>query len=180
MLLGIVSQASKTTDYMLDFNVDSWPTRPGDLLDFGREEITPLTQWFQAILERAGCKISAIQDQWISLKIQVTGQFHKLDYHSLWETFSTKVPYKNDFKDVLHLVEPPSTCCSTMWVGCFGSELHQKQHQGNTECIRIGGLDSPVFRRPSCSQIRSNSSSRPMVCRRQVKGRTTKTTSFLK
>jgi len=35
----------------------------------------------------------------------VNGQFHKLDYGSLWETLLTKVPYKNNFKDVLHLVE---------------------------------------------------------------------------
>ncbi len=113
VLLGSESQASETSNYgsnhvvsdMLVFNVDSWPTIPGDLLDFGREEIMRLTQWFQPILERAGCKISAIPDQWISLKIHVNGQFRKLDYGSLWETLLTKDPYKNDFKDILHLVE---------------------------------------------------------------------------
>ena len=35
----------------------------------------------------------------------VNGQFRKLDYGSLWETLLTKVPYKDDFKDVLHIVE---------------------------------------------------------------------------
>lgn len=35
----------------------------------------------------------------------VNGQFRKLDYGSLWETLLTKVPYKDDIKDVLHLVE---------------------------------------------------------------------------
>ena len=35
----------------------------------------------------------------------VNGQFCKLDYGSLWETLQTKVPYKDDFKDVLHIVE---------------------------------------------------------------------------
>ena len=90
---------------MLVFNADSWPTHPIDLLDFGREEIGRLTQWFRPILERAGCKISAIQDQWISLKVQVNGQLRKLDYGSLWEALLTKVPYKTDFADVLHLVE---------------------------------------------------------------------------
>ena len=44
-------------------------------------------------------------EQWISLKVQVSGQFRKLDYGSLWEALLTKVPYKNDLEDVLHLVE---------------------------------------------------------------------------
>ena len=113
ILLGAENQGSKAPDYgpkqvvsnMLVFNVDSWPTHPSDLLDYGREEIGRLTQWFQPILERAGCKTSAIQEQWISLKVQVSGQFRKLDYGSLWEALLTKVPYKNDLEDVLHLVE---------------------------------------------------------------------------
>ena len=75
------------------FNVNSWPTCPGDLLNFGSEEIRRLTRRFQAILEKAGCKIASIQDQWISLKIMVNGQFHKLNYGSLWEMLLTKVPH---------------------------------------------------------------------------------------
>lgn len=35
----------------------------------------------------------------------VNGQFRKLDYGSLWEMLLTKVPYKDDFKVFLHLVE---------------------------------------------------------------------------
>ena len=112
VLLSAENQGSKAPDYgpkqvvsdMLVVNVDSWPTHPSDLLDYGREEIGHLTQWFQPILERAGCKTSAIQEQWIPLKVQVSGQFCKLDYGSLWEALLTKVPYKNDL-DVLHLVE---------------------------------------------------------------------------
>ena len=108
VLLSAKNQGSKAPDYgpkqvvsdMLVFIVDSWPTHPSDLLDYGREEIGRLTQWFQPILERAGCKTSTI-----SLKVQVSGQFCKLDYGSLWEALLTKVPYKNDLEDVLHLVE---------------------------------------------------------------------------
>ena len=113
VLLGTESQVGKSPSYdstkvvsdMLVFNIDSWPTRPGDLLDFRSEEIMLLARRFQPILERAGCKISAIQDQWISLKVMVNGQFRKLDYGSLWEMLLAKVPYTDDFKDVLHLVE---------------------------------------------------------------------------
>lgn len=79
VLLGSKSQvvksptydSMKVVSYMLVFNVDSGPTRPGDLLDFGGEEIRRLTRMFQTISERAGCKISSIQDQQISLKIMV-------------------------------------------------------------------------------------------------------------
>jgi len=71
VLLGIESQVGKCPSYdsmkvvsdMLLFNVDSWPTYPSDLLDFGSEEIMCLTKRFQPILETAGYKISAIQDQ---------------------------------------------------------------------------------------------------------------------
>ena len=50
VLLGIESQGGKSPSYdsmkvvsdMLVFKVDSWPMRPGDLLDFGSEEIRRL------------------------------------------------------------------------------------------------------------------------------------------
>lgn len=109
----IENQGSKVTNYgpkevvrdMHVFNVNSWPTHPSDLLDYGRVEIERLIEWFQPILHRAGCNITAIQEQWVSMKIQFDGQFRKMDYPSLWETFVTKCPYKEDFKDVSHLVE---------------------------------------------------------------------------
>ena len=73
VLLGAKNQGSEAPDYgpkqavsdMLVFNVESCPTHPSDPLDYRREEIERLTQWFQPILERAGCKTSTIQDQWI-------------------------------------------------------------------------------------------------------------------
>ena len=113
ILLGAGNQASDAPYYgpkevvsdMLVFNVDGWPVRPSDLIDYGREEIGRLIKWFWPILERGGCDITAIQDQWVSMKIQINGQFRKMDYGSLWETFLTKQPYKTDYKDVLHLVE---------------------------------------------------------------------------
>lgn len=90
---------------MLVFHVDSWPTHPNDLIDFGRDEIQRLTKWFEPVLERSGCNIGEIQGQWVSMKILINGQFSKVDYASLWETFLTKVPYLDNLKDVIHLVE---------------------------------------------------------------------------
>lgn len=74
-------------------------------MDYRREEVQRLSNWFEVALQRAGCNIKNIKDQWVSLKIQVNSQFRKLDYVNLWATLLTKVPYKEDFKDVLHLVE---------------------------------------------------------------------------
>ena len=113
ILLSAGNQASDAPYYgpkevvsdMLVFNVDGRPVRPSDLIDYGREEIGRLIKWFWPILERVGCDITAIQDQWVSMKIQINGQFRKMDYGSLWETFLTKQPYKTEYKDVLHLVE---------------------------------------------------------------------------
>ena len=64
---------------MLVFIADRRPTCLSDLMDNGREEIGRMVKWLFPILERAGCDISAIQDQWVSMKIQITGQFCKID-----------------------------------------------------------------------------------------------------
>ena len=90
---------------LLVFNVDAWPLRSSDLISYGAEEVQRLSKWFQGALETAGCTTQNIPDQWIFLKIQVNSQFRKIDYSKLWETTLTKVPYKENFKDVLHLVE---------------------------------------------------------------------------
>lgn len=105
--------SSKTPNYgpkqvvrdLLIFNVDAWPTRSSELMEYGSEELKRLSNWFEVVLEKAGCNTQNINDQWVSLKIQVNSQFRKLDYANLWQTLLTKVPYKEDFKDVLHLVE---------------------------------------------------------------------------
>ena len=90
---------------MLILNVYAWPSEPKDLVDFGREEIQLLVEWFRPLLQKTGCNIEAVQDQWVSMKMLVKSQFQKLDYANLWQTFITKAPYKHNFKDVLKLVE---------------------------------------------------------------------------
>lgn len=90
---------------MLILNVDAWPSNVKDLVDYGSEEIERLVEWFRPVLQKTGCNIEAIQDQWTSMKMLVKSQFQKLDYVNLWQTFLTKVPYKDNFKDVLNLVE---------------------------------------------------------------------------
>jgi len=68
---------------MLVFNVDAWPTRSSVLMDYGREEIQWLSNWLEVALQRAGCSTENIEDQWVSLKIQVNSPFRKLDYANL-------------------------------------------------------------------------------------------------
>ena len=89
----------------LVFNHDAWPKAQSELIDFGQEAIMRLSTWFQPVLEGKGCIISAIPSQWTSLKVLVSTQFKAKGYLDLWATLLTKVPYRDDLKDVLHLVE---------------------------------------------------------------------------
>ena len=90
---------------LLVFNHDAWPTAQSELIDFGQEAIMRLSTWFQPALEDKGCIIAAILPQWTSLKVLVSTQFKRKGYLDLWATLLTKVPYRDDHKDVLHLVE---------------------------------------------------------------------------
>ena len=90
---------------MLVFNIDSWPTSSEDLVDFGNDAIDRLSNWFAPVLQKAGCEADVIPEEWFSLKVLVNTSFCDKDYSSLWGIMLTKVPYKNDFRNVLHLVE---------------------------------------------------------------------------
>lgn len=90
---------------LLVFNQDAWPTAPSELIDFGQEAITHLSRWFQPALEGNGCRIAAIPFQWTSLKVLVSSQFKDKGCLNLWATLLTKQLYRDDFKDILHLVE---------------------------------------------------------------------------
>ena len=76
-----------------------------DLVDFGNDTIDCLTNWFAPLLQKSGCQVSVIPEEWLSLKVLVNTSFRDKDYASLWGIMLTKVPYKDDFKNVLHLVE---------------------------------------------------------------------------
>lgn len=87
------------------FNHDAWPTDMEALLDFGREKVERLINWFKVPLVSSGCNTGAIQPQWLSLKILVHSEFMDKGYNDLWATLMTKEPYRNELKDVLCLVE---------------------------------------------------------------------------
>ena len=87
------------------FNHDAWPTEMEALLNFGREKVEHLITWFRAPLLSSGCDVSAVQSQWLSLKVLVHSNFMDKGYNDLWATLMTKEPYKDDLKDVLSLVE---------------------------------------------------------------------------
>ena len=67
--------------------------------------IDRLTSWFKPTLQKAGCNVDSISEEWVPLKILVNTTFLDKDYTSLWEIILTKLPYKDDFKNLLHLVE---------------------------------------------------------------------------
>ena len=90
---------------LLVFNVDSWPAKDSDLIDFGDTNIERLVNWFDPALRSAGCQVEDVIHQWHSLKITLNSRFRDKDYCSLWRMLLSKDPYKTDLKDILHPVE---------------------------------------------------------------------------
>ena len=99
------STTSEVVKDMLVFNVDAWPCGTQDLVDFGNNMIDRLTSWFKPTLQKAGCDVDSISEEWFSLKVIVNTTFLDKDYTSLWETMLTKLPYKDEFKNLIHPVE---------------------------------------------------------------------------
>ena len=99
------STTSEVVEDMFIFNVDAWPRSTQDLVEFGNNMIDRLTSWFKPTLQKAGCDVDSIPEEWFSLKFLVNTTFRDKDYTSVWEIMLTKLPYKEDFKNLLHLVE---------------------------------------------------------------------------
>lgn len=59
----------------------------------------------EPVVANAGLQVHAIPDEWLSMKGLINTSFWDKDYGSLWQTFLTKMPYRQDFQNVLHLVE---------------------------------------------------------------------------
>ncbi|XP_036960656.1 uncharacterized protein LOC119023096 isoform X2 [Acanthopagrus latus] len=55
--------------------------------------------------ERSGCYLAAVLDKWQGLKILVSQNFKDKSYSGLWETMLTKEPYREDYKNILELVQ---------------------------------------------------------------------------
>lgn len=102
---SLTSSTTQVVKDMLVFNIDWWPTSSEDLVDFGNEAIDRLTNWFAPVLQKTGWEADVIPKECFSLKVLVNTSFCDKDYSSLWGIMLTKVPYKNDFRNVLHLVE---------------------------------------------------------------------------
>jgi len=62
----------------LVFNVDSWPLKDAELIDFRNGNIERLTNWFEPGLRTAGCQVDDILPQWQSMKITFNAQFRCL------------------------------------------------------------------------------------------------------
>ena len=83
----------------------AWPSTSQDLVIFGNDKIQRLTRWFKPELNKAGCNVDAIPGEWLLMKMQINTIFKDKDYGHLWQTLLTKIPYREDFQNVLHLVE---------------------------------------------------------------------------
>ena len=98
---------STTTEVVKDLlvsSVDAWPQSTQDLVDFGNNMIDHLTSWFKPTLQKAVMLIQFLKSGFHS-RVLVNTTFLDKDYTSLWEIMLTKLPYKDDFKNLLYLVE---------------------------------------------------------------------------
>ncbi|XP_029519015.1 uncharacterized protein LOC115131433 isoform X1 [Oncorhynchus nerka] len=86
-------------------NPDTWPEDQASLLTFGNDGVADLMRHFKEPIERSGCNMAAIQDEWQGLKILVSHKFKDKSYSGLWETMLTKDPYRHDYKNILELVQ---------------------------------------------------------------------------
>eukprot|EP00063_Salmo_salar_P089714 XP_014064549.1 PREDICTED: uncharacterized protein LOC106609988 [Salmo salar] len=81
-------------------NPDTWPEDQASLLTFGDDGVAYLMRHFKEPLERSGCNMAAIQDEWQGLKILVSHNFKDKSYSGLWETMLTKDPYRHEYKEM--------------------------------------------------------------------------------
>ncbi|KAG2458534.1 VAPA protein, partial [Polypterus senegalus] len=81
---------------------DAWPE---DIDSYGKCEIDTLVKWYRERLSNNGCDVTAMQKEWLTLKILVKGQFMNKTYGDLWTVMLSKEPFCTDFKNLLHLVE---------------------------------------------------------------------------
>ena len=151
-LMNTPSSSTKQTLYgppdfvqdLLVFNVDSWPAKDSDLIDFGDTNIERLVNWFDPALKSAGCQVEDVIHQWHSLKIAVNAQFSDKDYCSLWKMLLFKDPYKTDLKDIPHLVEillvlPISAA------GCAGFPAPRSEHNYSLD-LQLQIIDVTIAR----------------------------------
>lgn len=82
---------------MFVFNDDFWFISVEDFVDFGNDVIDRLINWFVFLLQKIGCKIDVIFEEWFSFKVFVNIIFYDKDYVSLWGIMLIKVLYKDDF-----------------------------------------------------------------------------------
>ena len=68
-------------------------------------KLNALSTGFNHYCRRLDVMFFSIPEEWFSLKVLVNTSFRDKDYASLWETLLIKTPYKDDFENILHLVE---------------------------------------------------------------------------
>lgn len=67
--------------------------------------IDRLISWFKFILQKVGCDVDFIFEEWFLFKVFVNIIFCDKDYISVWEIMFIKLSYKEDFKNFFYLVE---------------------------------------------------------------------------
>ena len=87
------------------FHHDSWPSGRQELSAYGNNEIKELCKWFDAILQRSGCDTQKVMQEWRKMKMLIHSNFSRKSYLELYQQLLTKDPYRDDFRNILHIVE---------------------------------------------------------------------------
>ncbi|KAL8572378.1 hypothetical protein ACOMHN_023147 [Nucella lapillus] len=88
------------------FHHDKWPVNRSSLeLSHGNKELKVLTEWFGGKLLQAGCDVEKLQGEWRGLKKLVSNNFSEKSYLDLYQMLLMKKPYRDSFKNILHLVQ---------------------------------------------------------------------------
>ena len=88
------------------FHHDKWPSNKAELeLLYGNNEINTLKDWFGDTLTMAGCDLEQLSSEWRDMKKLVSNNFSDKSYLELYKILLTKKPYKDNLRNILHLVE---------------------------------------------------------------------------
>ena len=88
------------------FHHDKWPANRSSLeLLHGNKELKVLTEWFGDKLLQAECDVEKLPGEWRDFKKCVSNNFSEKSYLDLYQMLLTKKPYRDSFKNILHLVQ---------------------------------------------------------------------------
>ncbi len=90
------------------FDPANFPTSKDDLVLYGMDEVTILSDHFSHILDGQGCNRKALQKEWVALKLDIYRHHMGEKFFPLWKKFLTS--QCQSYVNILHLVRIILVC----------------------------------------------------------------------